>query len=324
MTAMLLCAAATSWSAGLTPAAHRSLAARQTRLVPRGRRPSTSSADPPNTASPRPAPLAVTTPLPSLGAQPTTPVTASMVSPADQATMAAEITQATRAVLPVARTGFEVYDRTAGTVLISQNANQQFAAMSVVKLLIALDTLASHGWATPDNATQLEIHQMLADSDDQIADALWTAQGGPAIVTKMASLLGLTNTRPPEVPSEWGDTLITPQDTVRVYRYITDHLPAADRDLIVQALSSAPKIAADGFPQYFGIPDAMPHTAWAVKQGWGTSGSQAVMNSTGLTGAHWRYVMVVLTSAPTGDYSRLPAVVTTTANILAKLVPKAG
>jgi hypothetical protein len=64
----------------------------------------------------------------------------------------------------------------------------------------------------------------------------------------------------------------------------------------------------------------MPNTGWAIKQGWGTSGSDAVMNSTGLVGPDLRYVVVVLVSAPANSYSELPAVVTTGAAALAGLV----
>jgi hypothetical protein len=237
----------------------------------------------------------------------------------DQVTTAA-VQQAMQAVLPNVQVGFEVFDRQTDTVLISQNAGQQCASMSVVKLLIAVDALARDNWATPDNATQQEIHQMLADSDDEIADRLWTADGGPTIVTRMAGLLGLTGTQPPDDPGEWGDTKITPQDMVTVYRYVTDQLPTPGRDLVLGALASAPPIAADGFNQYFGIPDGMPHTTWAIKQGWGTSGSQAVMNSTGLVGTDLRYVVVVLASASADSYSTVPAVVTAAASVLAGLV----
>ena len=224
------------------------------------------------------------------------------------------------AVLPNAQDGFEVFDLPTGAVLTSHNAGQQFAAMSVVKLLIAVDALAQDNWETPDSATQQEIHQMLADSDDEIANRLWTAGGGSAIVTRMVGQLGLTGTQPPDDPGEWGDTLITPQDMVTVYRYITEQVPGADRDLLLGALAGAPKIAADGFNQYFGIPDGMPHTNWAIKQGWGTSGSQAVMDSTGLVGTDLRYVVVVLASAPADSYSTVPAVVTAGASALAGLV----
>lgn len=244
-------------------------------------------------------------------------------SPGDQLTTAA-VQRAMQAVLPNIQVGFEVFDRQAGTVLISQSVGQQFPAMSVVKLLIALDTLASDNWVTPDDATRQEIHQMLADSDDEIADRLWSAHGGPAIVTRMVGLLGLTGTRSPDDPDEWGDTEITPQDMVTVYRYLADQLPNPGRDLVLDALAGAPQIAADGFDQYFGIPHGMPNMTWAVKQGWGTSGSQAVMNSTGLVGTDLRYVVVILTSASAGAYSTVPEVVTAGADVLAGLVGAAA
>ncbi len=234
--------------------------------------------------------------------------------------MAVKVTQAMHAVLPDAQVGFEVFDRQHNTALTSQDASRPVASMSLVKLLIALDALPSDTRATLDEATRQELHQMLADSDDDIANNLWTINGGPAIVTRMVGLLGLTGTQPPHDPSRWGDTLITPQDMVTVYRYIADQLPSPSRDVLLSALAAAPQIAADGFDQYFGIPDGMPNTTWAIKQGWGTSGTQAVMNSTGLVGADLRYVVVVLASAPADSYSTVPAVVTAGAGALAGLV----
>jgi hypothetical protein len=93
--------------------------------------------------------------------------------------------------------------------------------------------------------------------------------------------------------------------------------------VILTALSGTSKIAVDGFDQYFGIPNGIPHIPWAVKQGWGTSGSQAVMNSTGLVGSDWRYVVIVLACAPVKSYSTLPTVVTAGARALANLVSPA-
>jgi len=263
---------------------------------------------------------------PAAGGDTAPAVQVAAVAPAvDQASTAATTAQqAMHAVLPDAQDGFEVFDLKTGAVLTSHNAGQQFAAMSVVKLLIALDALDRNNWETLNGATQQEIHQMLADSDDEIANRLWTAGGGPAIVTRMVGQLGLTGTQPPDDPGEWGDTLITPQDMVTVYRYITEQVPGTDRNLLLGALADAPRIAADGFNQYFGIPDGMPHTNWAIKQGWGTSGSQAVMDSTGLVGTDLRYVVVVLASAPADSYSTVPAVVTAGAGALASIVGAAA
>lgn len=254
-------------------------------------------------------------------AQPSLTATATPSPSVDEeAAAVAEVNRATQEVLPNVQVGFEVVDRLNGTVLASQDADRQVAAMSVVKLLIALDALSRDDGVGLGDLTQRDLHQMLAISDDQIANELWSTGGGPAIVTRMVSLLGLTGTRPPDDPREWGDTHTTPQDVVTMYRYITDRLPNTDQDLILGALADAPEIAADGFDQYFGIPDGMRNLSWAVKQGWGTSGSQAVMNSTGLVGPEWRYIVVVLASAPTRSYSTLPTAVTAGVGALASVV----
>jgi hypothetical protein len=234
----------------------------------------------------------------------------------DPAATAAKVNRAMHAVLPNVQVGLEVFDRASGTVLTSQDANRQVASMSVVKLLIALDALTTQG-----SVSQQKLRQMLTVSDDRIASELWTAGGGPAIVTRMVSLLGLTGTQPPEKPGRWGDTLTTPRDLVAVYRYITDRLPNADQDLMLGALADQPRIAADGFDQYFGIPEGMQHLSWAAKQGWGTSGSQAVMNSTGLVGPEWRYIVVLLATAPASSYLHLPPAVSAAAHSLSPLLP---
>ncbi len=302
----LLCAAGVGLTAAeIAPAAHASMVAGHSTPAPPRRSP------------------AVTTPAARGDSTPAVPVAPAADQATTAATAANRAAQAMHAVLPDVQDGFEVFDQSTGTMLASRNAGQQFAAMSVVKLLIAVDALARDNWETPEGATQQEMQQMLADSDDEIADRLWTAGGGPAIVTRMVGQLGLTGTQPPEDPGEWGDTLITAQDMVTVYRYISERVPGPDRDLLLGALSDAPRIAADGFNQYFGIPDGMPHTTWAIKQGWGTSGSQAVMDSTGLVGTDSRYVVVVLASAPANSYSTVPAVVTAGAGALAGLVSAA-
>jgi hypothetical protein len=308
ITTFLCIAGAGLASAEVARTNHPPTHVQHTRSLPRTSPPTTNSASTFTDTPPNPPVTAITVSAPSLD---------------DRATDATKVTQATQEILPNSQVGFEIFDRANSTVLASRDAGQQYAAMSVVKLLIALDVLAKDSWATPDEATQQQLHQMLANSDDQIADTLWTAEGGPTVVTTMASLLGLTGTQPPSDPGEWGDTLITPQDMVTVYRYITDQLPKPDHDIILGALSDTPKIAADGSDQYFGIPDGMPNTTWAIKQGWGTSGSHSVMNSTGLIGTDSRYIVVILTSAPESSYSTLPAVVTAAASTVKDLVTPA-
>jgi hypothetical protein len=303
-TVLLACAAAglVSATAAVPGIAHPANTARHTPLPPRGR-----------TSTGAPAATIGTTTS-------TTTTTTRAPTPVDAAATAAAVQQAAQGVVPSTQIGFEVFDRQTGAVLASLDPGQQFAAMSAVKLLIALDAVNGTNGALPDAATRQQLRQMLATSDDDIADALWDADGGPALVTRVATMLGLTGTRPPEDPGEWGDTLITARDMVTVYRYVADQLAAPSRDLILDALADAPRHAADGFDQYFGIPDGLPHTSWAIKQGWGTSGDQAVMNSTGLVGAGQRYVTVLLAAAPAGFYGALPQAVTAAAAALTPVV----
>lgn len=261
----------------------------------------------PVTATSRPAPQSTTPPPPP--------------PPVDNPAFAQDTQQAVRAVEPDAQVGVEVFDRQTGTVLTNLNETHQFPTMSVVKLLIALDVLHNNGWALPSSGMQQQLTQMISYSDDGIASNLWGSYGGPAIITNMANVIGLHGTQGPSSdPGEWGDTLTTPADLVTLYQYITDKLPAADRDLLVNAMYNAAQTAADGTNQYFGIPDALPHSTWAIKQGWGTSGNRAVVNTTGLIGSNDRYVVVVLTAAAEGTDSALRSAITSGTRQLAPLV----
>jgi hypothetical protein len=192
--------------------------------------------------------------------------------------------------------GAVVYDRVTGQELLSCDADRQFRSASLVKLLIAIDML-NQGAGEGDRN---KIARMLSMSDDNIASLLWVKDGGPALVTRAAGLIGLQNTEPPEVSGQWGEVKLTAHDMVRVYQYVMDNLPPADHTLIVDALAQAPEYAADGFRQHFGIPDGL-NAQWAIKQGWGNNDSAMVLHSTGLVGMHWRYVVVLLTEHPLGS-----------------------
>ncbi|MEV5299870.1 hypothetical protein [Amycolatopsis methanolica] len=219
-----------------------------------------------------------------------------------------------------AEIGVEVYDRQTGVVLTQLSADQQFYSMPVVKPLIALDVLRESGWCLPASSTQTQLTRMITASDDGIASSLWVTHGGTAIVTRMARLSGLAGTEPPSSAGQWGSTRITAADMVKVYNYIEDELPQATRDLLNNAMYHASEHGSDGTDQYFGIPDGLPGTTWAIKQGWGTSGSQAVYNTTGLLGADARYVVIVLISAPSRYFRTLPSALTAGTAALQPLV----
>jgi hypothetical protein len=207
-----------------------------------------------------------------------------------------DVAQAVQTQAPGTTVGLDVVDRTGATPALELGADRQFHAASVVKLLIAVD--AVHGGAAQREDQREQLYRMLATSDDTIANTLWDSNGGPAIVSRTAAELGLTRTQPPEIPGQWGDTLITARDIVTTYRYLTDRLPEPGRSLVLDALTNASRQAADGWDQYFGIPSGLPGLPRAIKQGWMSNGDEVVLHTTGLVGAHSRYVVVLLTSAP--------------------------
>jgi hypothetical protein len=162
-----------------------------------------------------------------------------------------------------------------------------------VKLLIALDVLERR---PAEPALRDALCRMLSASDDDVANELWDADGGPEIVVRTAERLALPGTRPPEIVGRWGDTMLGIADVVAIYRHILD---SPWREPILDALAAAPRHGADGFDQHFGIPGRLPRP-WAVKQGWSESPRDVVLHTSGLVGAGWRFVVVVLASFPVG------------------------
>jgi hypothetical protein len=245
----------------------------------------TTTADPPATTTMPTTTPSTTTPSPT----PTPAPTVNFQKAVDQAV--ASVTGAQFALA--------VYDRQQNVLVADYQDELPFYTESVVKLLIGLDSLDRGG----NPAT---VSEMLSRSDDNTADKLWGADGGVAIVTRMAAKIGLQHTTPPHNPGEWGDTRTTAGDVVQIYQYILGVAPAAERDVVVAALHAATQIAADGTDQYFGIPYAVGTSApWAVKQGWACCEPGWVLNTTGLVGPSDRYIVVALSSHNSGGGSRV-------------------
>ncbi|MFD7846513.1 hypothetical protein ACFV4K_26660 [Nocardia sp. NPDC059764] len=233
----------------------------------------------------------------------TAPAAVAVLHPISVTAIAQQMQTAIQAASPGTTVGIDVVDTMTGTAIASLNADQRFYTASVVKLLIALDTLGSQG-AQPDPDTTAKVTQMLSASDDDIADQLWEIGGNDAIIDRMVAAIGLTATTAPEDTAQWGETLTTPRDVVAIFHYITATAPAATRDLILGALRDTARTAADGTDQFFGIPDALTGKTWAVKQGWMDLNSSITLDTTGLVGTSpdqpYRYAIVVLSTQPAG------------------------
>ncbi|MEC3978830.1 hypothetical protein [Amycolatopsis sp. H20-H5] len=243
-------------------------------------------------SSPAPPPSPSLTPEP----KPKSDSSASSVPPEPQQDApSAPDKAALDALVPGGKVSAIVFDRVTGKTTLSVREDTAYTSASLVKLLIATEVLTS---GTTPAAT---VGRMLSHSDDNIANALWVVGGGPQIVTRWASRMGLTSTRAPADPGRWGDTLITASDVVRIYRYLLDDAPASIRTTILTALRGATEQGADGFRQYFGIPDGADGLQWAVKQGWSCCRPTRILHTSGLLGQSDqsdRFVVAVLTSQP--------------------------
>ncbi|MFI9379894.1 hypothetical protein [Kutzneria sp. NPDC052558] len=182
-----------------------------------------------------------------------------------------------------------VFDRVTGQVVASHDPSTPYPAESVVKLLIAVSALQG-------GADAGVVASMLSRSDDEIANQLWTRYGNVGIVAQAIKLMGLTETEAPDDPGRWGDTQVTAEDLLKVYRYLLDKASSGIREVILKALSNATEYAADGFDQYFGIPDALAGEPWAVKQGWACCRPDRVVHTTGLIGDQRRYILIALSA----------------------------
>ncbi|MEU2118123.1 SH3 domain-containing protein [Streptomyces sp. NPDC016459] len=165
--------------------------------------------------------------------------------------------------------GVAVFDRQTSTFTEQLNTATQFRSASVVKLLIALDVLWNRSPDALSATDRARIDTMLRGSDDTAASTFWSNNGSGAIIDRMVTRLGLTDTaRPPSThPGYWGYTALSARDTVKIYRHLLDSAPAATRDYLLGDLRQSTRCATDGYDQHFGIAGSF-NRPWAVKQGW--------------------------------------------------------
>ncbi|WP_236788654.1 hypothetical protein [Amycolatopsis sp. GM8] len=237
------------------------------------------------------------TPPPAVAVEPVPTTTAAETTPTfDASGLPRAVSDAVNDVVPHTDLGFALFDTRAGRTIAALDADEPFYTASLVKLLIALDVLSTGDWHVPAEPLRADLTAMIAASHDGIAESLWNSGGRSAIVTRMAKIAGLQHTRPPAISDQWEMTSTTASDIVTLYRYLTTQVPLAARDLILGAMAAATNPAADGFAQYFGIPDGLPGEKWAIKQGWMEIQRAVVLNTSGLVGS--RYVVVLLAELP--------------------------
>lgn len=174
-----------------------------------------------------PAPSSFATPAP---APPSTGLASAATSAAERA--AGGSTQLAVAVL----------DRATGEISVGTRGTEPFYTASLSKVVLAVDILDRRrleGLAVSERELQM-IRRALGPSDDSAMNALWTHFDGPGAAGRVSRQLGLTATTAPRDRSQWGEMSVPAADTVRIWQYILDEIPAADRDLLITAMPRHP------------------------------------------------------------------------------------
>ncbi|WP_460443703.1 hypothetical protein [Amycolatopsis stemonae] len=239
----------------------------------------------------------------------------------DLSSVAQDVEDAVTAASHGTGVGFVLYDRESGKELASLNADRPYYTASVVKLLIAIDEVrddSTGAWTLPDTDAVDDLTTMLEGSNDAIASEFWERNGGSAIITRTAALIGLTQTTPPTDPTQWGMAKTSASDVLATYQYLLDVIPDEVAAPLLAALGNARNPADDGWDQYFGIPDALPGRSWQIKQGWMILRTALVLNTTGVVGG--RYVVVLMTQQPLVSSAKGRAAVTAGIKTLAPLL----
>ncbi len=216
---------------------------------------------------------------------------------------AASITSDAQAAADIAtsagyRTGVAVLDLKTGQYVGAGDDTGSFASESVAKVLIATELLAT-GQMT--GSTETTAYQMITESDDDDADALYGLAGGDDVINLVAQRYNIPflGTAPSE-PGWWGNTEINAKGMVYLYAAIAKDPVVGP--WLMDAMAHATEYGADGTYQFFGIASAT--TGAAIKQGWGDDGDDspnAVFNSTGYVDDD-QFAVAILTDGSPSTY----------------------
>jgi beta-lactamase class A len=178
---------------------------------------------------------------------------------------------------------FALLDQVTGEEVLYQE-NTAFETASIVKV----DILATLLWQDQQSGTSLSQSQqqlatdMITESDNDAASALWDQIGEASGLAKANVVFGLTETTPGQ-DGWWGLTTTTAADQLRLLQVITNSsspLNSSSRSYLLGLMS---QVESD---QRWGVPDAAGTQATEVdnKNGWMTSSAEDdrwVINSIG-------------------------------------------
>ncbi|MGH3614062.1 MAG: serine hydrolase [Pseudonocardia sp.] len=217
----------------------------------------------------------------------------------------AAVTAAERAAGGATEIAIVVLDRETGEMAVGARGDVPVYTASLSKVVLAVDIVDRRrldGLAVSAGEIDL-LRRALSASDDGAMNELWGRFDGPGAASRVSRRVGLTATSMPGNPSQWGQMSVPATDTVRIWEYILEDLPAADRNLLISAMNAAPARAKDGFDQAFGLlapdVDGPGGPGSVVKQGWMCCPTgHRYLHSAGTVGSEQRFVVALLTETP--------------------------
>ncbi|GIH13440.1 hypothetical protein [Rugosimonospora africana] len=173
--------------------------------------------------------------------------------------------------------GWAFLDRTTKKITGSANSvTSPNTTESMVKAWIASDYLRTH--PSPSDAVLNELHLMIINSNDNIAQKYYKVGGGNADMTRMIKTCGLTHTT---IKSGWwAETAMPPQDAVKYGECVADGTAAGKKwtSWVLDQMRHVQGTVAQNNPKdvevqggHWGIIDGLPANLVAttsIKNGW--------------------------------------------------------
>lgn len=189
--------------------------------------------------------------------------------------------------------GIAIIDTKTGATTTAGSSTAMFPAESTMKLFIAAHLLYT---GQMSGSIQSTAYQMVTESDDDAADALYSAVGEDDLESTIAAHYGINNLGTPPIlePGAWGSTQVTPLGMATFL--VKAKADPAVGPWLITAMQNATSTAADGTDQNFGLKAADP--AAAVKQGWGADTADGNSIGTPSIGyvANGRYAIAIYTN----------------------------
>lgn len=267
-----------------------------------GSRAASAAVTPPAAAAP--APTATRTPT----ATPTESPGATAAETAQQRALPAATTvdldASLAAALPTSVGGnlsVAILDTASGRRATAGATGHVYATASIVKVdilaALLLEAQQQGRGLTADERTSATA--MIAESDNDAADALWADIGGAAGLNAANAVFGLTSTTP-GTDTYWGLTTTTPDDQLHLLTAVTSDSSALNSDARTYLLDLMGSVAAD---QAWGVSAADEARPTALKNGWLPRADTGlwVVNSIGRVTHGGRQLLVVVLSDGQGS-----------------------